>query len=475
MRAVAENLLRDRVQSLHVGDRIHHHDVARPHIRPHVAGGDGRDHDLRHAERQRAHRLRRDRRAARAAGGNNAGDAALAADPVLEGFAHARDRAAAIAGEHAARAMPVIERDLGRRHIGRRRLAAGRQIHQPRADAALFQEIAQEPDLLALGVERAGDDHIRIAADGGVAQADDIARRFRLAADWRSTSARARLDQLDRRGLRPARRNGWVRLINAQRPGRRAAHRRRGVTVSGTSGMSAWPCRPTPSRRCCSSRSPASCADGMTRLIAAIDHDGHVLGDFRGHADILLDHQHGHLGLLRKPDQHVLDLRDDHRREPFRRLIHHKEARIEEERARDREHLLLAARQLPGAIALAFRKARECVVDALDRPQAALGRHEPQMLVDRERAPQPPPLRDIADADARDIGGRAADQFLAGDADRAARRPHQTHDRLAQSGLAHAVAADHRQHAALQGEIDALQCVRMPVMNIEARHFEHRG
>ena len=213
---------------------------------------------------------------------------------------------------------------------------------------------------------------------------------------------------------------------------------------------------------------------GNDAIDAAIDHDGHVLGDFRRHADILLDHQHRNVGLLRKPDQHVLDLRYDHRREPFGRLIHDQQPRIEQECARDREHLLFAARQLPCAVAFAFRKAWERVVDASDRPQAALGCHEAQMLVDRERAPQATPLRHVADADPRDVGGRAPDQLLAGDADRAAGGPHQTHDRLAQSGLAHAVAADHRQDTALQGQIDALQCVRVPVVNVEPRHFEHR-
>ena len=38
-----------------------------------------------------------------------------------------------------------------------------------------------------------------------------------------------------------------------------------------------------------------------------------------------------------------LDLLDDHRREPFGRLVHDQKPRIAEQRAPDREHLLLAA------------------------------------------------------------------------------------------------------------------------------------
>ena len=47
---------RDRVQSLHVGDRIHHGDVGMTDIARDIAGGDRRDDQLGHPDRQRAHR-----------------------------------------------------------------------------------------------------------------------------------------------------------------------------------------------------------------------------------------------------------------------------------------------------------------------------------------------------------------------------------------------------------------------------------
>src|SRR5207244_5324527 len=110
--------------------------------------------------------------------------------------------------------------------------------------------------------------------------------------------------------------------------------------------------------------------------------------------------------------------------------------------------LLLAARELTSAMVLAFGEAGKCLVDAVDGPGAASHPGgQAQMLGDAERAPQPPPLRYIADAEPRDPRRAEAGDFLAAHANRTAACPQQTHDGLAQGGLAHAVAADHREHA----------------------------
>src|SRR5262245_8931788 len=101
---------------------------------------------------------------------------------------------------------------------------------------------------------------------------------------------------------------------------------------------------------------------------------------------------------------------------------------------------------------------RKGLVDALDGPAAALRPlHEPQVLVNRQRGPQPASLRDVTDPESRDIGGPAAGQLLAREADRSTGGAHQAHDRLAERGLAHAVAADHRENAVIEREVDALQ------------------
>ena len=98
LRAIAEHLTRDRVQALDVGHRIHHRDVGWADIAADIARGDRRDQDLGHADRQRPHARRDERGAAGAAGGDDAGDIALALDPALERLGHRRHRRAAIAG-----------------------------------------------------------------------------------------------------------------------------------------------------------------------------------------------------------------------------------------------------------------------------------------------------------------------------------------------------------------------------------------
>ena len=70
--AVGEHRARDRIEALHVGDRIHHRDVGRADIGADVARRDRRDHQLRHADGQGAHGRRDQRGAAGAAGRNDA-------------------------------------------------------------------------------------------------------------------------------------------------------------------------------------------------------------------------------------------------------------------------------------------------------------------------------------------------------------------------------------------------------------------
>ena len=59
-----------------VDDRVEHEDVFVADELPHHAGGERAHHDLRHAERQRPHRRRPDRRARRAAEAEDARDLA---------------------------------------------------------------------------------------------------------------------------------------------------------------------------------------------------------------------------------------------------------------------------------------------------------------------------------------------------------------------------------------------------------------
>ena len=132
-------------------------------------------------------------------------------------------------------------------------------------------------------------------------------------------------------------------------------------------------------------REPARLDDAVD---PPVDHDGDVVGNGRGDADILLDDENRHVAFLAEADQHLLDLRDNDWRQALGRLVHDEEMRIGDQRAGNRQHLLLAAGQLSAARASPLGEAREGVVDALDRPGAAVQRGgHAQVLVDRQRAP----------------------------------------------------------------------------------------
>ena len=75
---------------------------------------------------------------------------------------------------------------------------------------------------------------------------------------------------------------------------------------------------------------------------AAIDHHANAIRHVDRDAQVLLDEQHRDLAAPELA-QRLRDLFDDQRREPFGGLVHHEQARRQQQRAPDREHLLLAA------------------------------------------------------------------------------------------------------------------------------------
>ena len=77
----------------------------------------------------------------------------------------------------------------------------------------------------------------------------------------------------------------------------------------------------------------------------------------------------------------VEDLLDEDRRQAHRRLVEEEDLGLGHQRAADREHLLLAARQRPGLLRLAFLEAREQAVDPLE-----VGLRRPPCRL-REKAP----------------------------------------------------------------------------------------
>ena len=77
--------------------------------------------------------------------------------------------------------------------------------------------------------------------------------------------------------------------------------------------------------------------------IGAVDDLEHLL-------DVLLDDEHGE-ALCADAAHELEDLLDDERREARRGLVHQQHLRLRHQRAADRAHLLLAARQRAGELA----------------------------------------------------------------------------------------------------------------------------
>ena len=396
MGGIRQHLLGDAVDARHVGHRIHHADVGRPDIGLHVARGDGRYHHLGNADRQPAHCHGRQRRAARAAGRDQAAEVAPRHDEALEGDGHLRHGRTAVAGEHRPLAVGMMARNLARRHRRRRRRTRRRQIDGHRAQAELLQAIAQKTQFAAFGVERAGDvggppergrhgqfHDAGLAPGRGQGSRRDLERwrrrgRLRPAADDLVARAHAGVGGIpacqsaDRALLGHWRRRRRLRhrILVGRPPNREDARfslRRHGLV----------------DRRLVAVLGVGACRHAQQPLLqvgiggqlgrrhdprdAAIDHHRHRVGHIDRHTEILLDQQ-DRQRIVAQRLQRLRHLLDDHRRQPLGRLVHHQQAGIEQKRAADRQHLLLAAGELEAAVAAPLGQAREKLVDALDRP-----------------------------------------------------------------------------------------------------------
>jgi hypothetical protein len=170
-RRVRQDARRDRVDAGHVGDRRHHRHVDPADVVARVSGGHRRDHQLGHADRQRLHRGRRDRRVARAAGAQHAVDATLVVEPARQrrrGVRHAGNRRAAVTGRaqglhvHAGFGADLLAREV---RLDRGRLERA-DVGQQHAHARVAQALAQEGQLVALRVERAQQQDGALAVSG---------------------------------------------------------------------------------------------------------------------------------------------------------------------------------------------------------------------------------------------------------------------------------------------------------------------
>ena len=164
----------------------------------------------------------------------------------------------------------------------------------------------------------------------------------------------------------------------------------------------------------------------------------------------------------------------DQRRQPLGGLVQDQQLGVGHQGAADRQHLLLAARDLVAEVAAALGKPRQEGVDALQRPASAAPvrfaavamRFSSTVRVGKICRPsgtRPMP------AWAMRNGGAPVDR-PALEADLAGARGQQAHEGGHGGGLAHAVAA-HQAHylARADGEIDAEQHLRSAVAGLQPR------
>ena len=343
----------------------------------------------------------------------------------LERDRHRAHRAAAVVGEHRGFAVGMVARHLARVHAGRRRLARGREVHRDHAQAELLQALAQVEQLAALGVEGAG--HVGGAhAAGGDGERPAAARPA-----WPAARLQRRLRGGHRRLARDVRqrrrRVAAVPAVEAaHRARRRIVERRRAVAEGPPHRQHAHGVGRRGRRRgglgglvvvagAHAEQALLQLAVGSQRLRrhlvrdAAVDHHADAVGHVDRHAEVLLDQQHRDLaaGQLAQRLHHLLD---DQRRQALGGLVHHQQARLEQQRAADGQHLLLATRQLRAAVALALGQPREHRVDAVEVAPAP--GHQAQRLVDRQRRPDAAALRHVGDAAPRDLVRRQAEDLV---------------------------------------------------------------
>src|ERR1700689_42313 len=97
------------------------------------------------------------------------------------------------------------------------------------------------------------------------------------------------------------------------------------------------------------------------------------------------------------------------------------------------------------------------------------------MLINGERGPQSPSLRNIAEAELSDLRRRTSDKLFAHETHRAACDRKETNDCLAQRRLAHSVAPDERKDSVLEPQIHALQCVAAAIKDVQSPDFQKIG
>src|SRR5262249_37896387 len=160
-------------------------------------------------------------------------------------------------------------------------------------------------------------------------------------------------------------------------------------------------------------------------------------------------------------------------RQAERRLVEHDEVGRAHQATRDREHLLLAARERSGRLARTFAQDREHRQHALAilLTQAARARQQRahiEVFGNAERREYLPALGHLPNAEIADAEARPAGDVLIAIKDAPAARPDHATDGADQRGLARSVGADDRHDRALVDlERDAVERLRVAIEHVE--------
>src|SRR5271165_2933384 len=204
-------------------------------------------------------------------------------------------------------------------------------------------------------------------------------------------------------------------------------------------------------------------------------HEEEAIGKSRGEAEVLFDQEDGEAVALELGDG-AADLLDDDRSQALGRLVEHEKARAGAQDPGDRQHLLLAARELAAAARKPLAQVGEERIDALGAHAPGpgdLGRQE-QVLFNGEAREDRSLLWTERDPKPCDPLDRQSDELAVAEHDRARAPADDAHDRLQGGRLARAVAAEQGHDLALAHvEIDAVENVRFVVPGLEALDREH--
>src|SRR5262249_33782248 len=174
--------------------------------------------------------------------------------------------------------------------------------------------------------------------------------------------------------------------------------------------------------------------------------------------------------------EHALD---DRRSETERRLVEQDELGPRHERAPDREHLLLAARQRPGRLPPALGEARKLIEypHHIRRDLAAIAAQVSahfQIFQYRHLWENVAPLRTMRDPEGENSAGRDMGDVAAFERDRACDRVQQSRDRLQGRRLAGPVRADEGNELTLpDGERHALERRHLAVATDDVAELKH--